>query len=164
MESETGLSTEELEVINGVAGKFYGRMKWDSRWEFEDVRQELALFWLKRKQDSWQKPEAWKGAMGHCLILRLKDLQKKSCSIHRRTNGQIESFDHLVEQGFDLPATAQEASLADFLNLLNPEERRICELLLEGQTKKEVAHSLARSRPFIDQRLQHVRHLAEEFL
>lgn len=164
MELETGLSQEELEIINGVAGKFYGRMKWSHCWEFEDVRQELILFWLKRKQDGWQKPESWKGAMGHCLVLHLKDLQKKSCATHRRTNGPIESLDHLTEQGFDLSATPQEVSLADFLNLLNHEERRICELLLDGQTKKEIAHSLARSRPFIDQRLQHVRRLAEEFL
>lgn len=164
MESETGLSAEELEVICNVAGKFYGGVKWDPRWEFEDLRQELALFWLKRKQNSWQKPEAWKGAMGHCLILHLKDLQKQSCSSHRRSNGWIESLDHLIDHGFDRPAVSRETFLADFLDLLNPEERRICELLLEGQTKKEVAHSLDRSRPFIDQRLQHVRRLAEEFL
>jgi len=58
MKLETGLSTEELEVISNVAGKFYGGVKWDPRWEFEDLRQELTLFWLKRKQNSWQKPEA----------------------------------------------------------------------------------------------------------
>jgi DNA topoisomerase VI subunit A len=46
MESETGLSREELEVISNVAGKFYGGVKWDPRWEFEDLRQELARPWL----------------------------------------------------------------------------------------------------------------------
>ena len=165
MRTETTITPEEIEIIHNIAGRFARTMRWNPRWEFEDIRQELSLFWLTRKQSGWKKPQEWKGAMGRCLKLHLKDLQRRECAEHSKTNGSLASLDGLMVQGFDIPTETKPATLPlDFLNLLNSRERLICEFLIKGMSKKAIAARIGKSRPFVHQRLKYVRHLAEQLL
>ncbi len=165
MNHQSNLTNEEITIINRVSGKFLKRVKWNHHWELEDMRQDLIVFWLTKKQSGWKRPTEWQGAMGICLILHLIDLQKKECADKRQSLGSMTSLNQLIEKGFDIPdESEQSASLSDFLNMLNSRERNICHLFLGGKNKSQVASSIKRSRPYLNQRLKYVRHLAEQYL
>ncbi len=156
---------DETQVIANVSRRFARQMHWNHCWELEDIYQELCLFWLKKKQSGWEKPQGeWKGAMGRCLLCCLKDLQKRECLENKRTNGSLSSLNVLMEEGFDIPAPEKLPSLFDLPTLLDTQERLICDLLTQGQSKKAIAKRLGKSRPFIHRRIRHVRRLAEEIL
>jgi len=164
MRTETTITPEETEIIHNIAGRFARTMRWNPRWELEDLRQELSLYWLTRKQSGWERPQEWKGAMGRCLTDHLRNIQKKECAESIKTNGQITSLNVLMEEVFDIPVEDKPDLNLDFLDVLNSRERSICELLLNGKSKKAIAQRIGKSRPFVHQRLKFVRHLAEQLL
>ena len=165
MNHQSNLTDEEIAIINRVSGKFLKRMQWNHHWDSEDMRQDLIVFWLTKKQSGWKKPVEWQGAMGRCLILHLIDLQKKECADKRQSLGNMTSLNQLMEKGFDIPDESEQASsFSDFLNMLASREKTICNLFLRGQNKSQVASSIKRSRPYLNQRLKYVRHLAEQYL
>ncbi len=162
-QTETEITREEYEIVDKVAGGFMRRMRWNHRWEEDDVRQELLVYWLKKKQSGWSKPGEWKGAMGRCLQTYLINLQKKECTQKRQMEGQMISLDQLIEEGREFPDRKPASSSLDFLALLNKQERVICALLVEGKTKTEIAQFLKRSRWYVAQRIQHVRQVLEKY-
>ncbi len=163
MPQEATLGLDETQVIANVSRSFARSMRWNHRWEPQDICQELCLFWLKRKASGWKKPPGeWKGAMGRCLLCHLKDIQKHECLENDRTNGSLSSIEALIEEGFDIPAPNKGPFPFDLPSLLNAQERLICELLTQGQSKKAIAKRLGKSRPFVYRRIRYVRHLAEE--
>ncbi len=165
MLQESILVPDETAVITNVSRSFARQMRWNYRWELEDIYQELCLFWLKKKRSGWQKPQGeWKGAMGRCLVCYLKDLQKRECLENARTNGFLASLDALIEDGFDVPAPDKGFFPFDFLASLNTPESLICNLLTQGQSKSAIAQRLGKSRSFVHRRIRYVRHLAEEIL
>jgi len=138
-------------------------MSWSTKWEYEDVYQELCLFWLKKKQSGWMKPEdGWQGAMGWCLLCHLKNLQKKECLENKRRSGFLSSLDALINEGFDIEALDKTPISFDPPVPLNTPDRMICDLLTQGQSKKAIAQKLKVSRFFVHRRVRYVRHLAEE--
>ncbi len=164
MKDQITISQEEFEIVDRVAEKVMRKMRWNWRWEVEDVRQDLFVFWMETKQKGWTRPENWQSAMGRCLNLHLKDLQKRECAQKRKNVSEIVSLDQMLAEGHDFPEKRKSALSFDFLEMLNGDERHICELLIEGKTKGEIYLLLKRSKTFINKRLDHVRHLAEEFL
>ncbi len=163
MSQETTLTSDETTVITSISRSFARRMSWNPEWEFEDVFQELCLYWLKRKKSGWKKPheDDWKGAMGRCLLCHLKDIQRRECVRKLKTNGPLSSLEALMEEGFDIPILERPSFLFDFEELLNAKERLIYDLLIQGKSKKEVAQKIGKSRVFVHQRLKVVRRLAE---
>lgn len=165
MNQQINLTDEEITIINRVSGKFIKRMKWNPHWDLEDIRQDLIVFWLTKKQSGWNRPNEWQGAMGRCLILHLIDLQKKECADKRQALSNTTSLNQLMDKGFDIPdESEQSVCLSDFLNMLSSREKNICHLFLRGKNKSQVASSIKRSRPYLNQRLKYVRHLAEQYL
>ena len=162
MKSQTEITPEEYEVIDNVVGNFMSKMRWDHRWEQDDVRQELLIFWFKQKQSGWSKPKEWKGVMGRCLQSHLVNLQEKTYAKKRYPGETVLSLDKLIEEGCDFPDKRLKPICLDFLELLNQEERQLCELIMEGKTKKEIALLLGHSRSSIDRRLRDVREVADE--
>lgn len=164
MFQETTLISDEISVINNVSQRFARQMRWNPRWEFDDLYQELCLFWLKKKRSGWNKPKEWKGAMGRCLACHLKDVQRRECAQVLKTNGPLSSLDRLIGEGFDIQGTDRTPVNFDFQGTLSDPENLICNFLLEGKSKKAIAQRLGKSRSFVHERLKHVRHLAEQFL
>ena len=166
MSQQTTLIPDETTVIINVSRSFARRMRWNPQWEFEDVFQELCLYWLQTKQSGWQKPseDDWKGAMGRCLLCHLKNIQKRECSRHAKTKGPLASLEALMEEGFDIPAPSKPILPFDLPEALHSPDRLICDLLIQGKSKKAIAQKLGKSRPFIHKRLRYVRRLAEEIL
>lgn len=163
MPQELALTTDETQVITNISRSFAIRMRWNIRWEYQDIYQELCLFWLKRKISGWKKPHGdWKGAMGYCLLCHLKDIQRGECSKAAKTRGSLLSLDLLIEDGFDIPIPQKTPFFFDFQSRLGRYERRILELLSQGQSKKTIAQRLGKSRAFVHKKLCYVRHLAEE--
>ncbi len=161
MNSQIIISSEETAVINRVAAKFLRQMRWNAYWELEDVRQELFCFWIEKRQRGWIAPENWHGAMGRCLNLHLKDLIRRICS-QRRKHIPV-SLNQIMADGHDFAHEPKGATRFDFIPKLNSCESQICNLILEGRTKSEIAFTIKRSRAFINKRLSHVRKIAEEF-
>ncbi len=164
MSSELNLTPSETQVITNISRSFARRMRWNPQWEINDIFQELCLYWLKLKQSGWQKPQEndWKGAMGRCLLCHLKDIQKRECSRRAKTGGPLSSFEALLDAGFDIPAPDKPPFPFDLPELSNSPDRLICDLLIQGESKKAISQKLGKSRPYIYRRLQHVRHLCEE--
>jgi hypothetical protein len=159
------ITREEVEIVDRVAGKFIRRMYWSRLWEFADVRQELVCFWIETRQKGWIRPEHdWQSAMGRCLNLRLKDILKRAYTQKRNGGSKPVSLEQLMEEGQDFPETNFRNLLPDFLSTLPRQDREICKCLAEGKSKTETSRILKRGRPFIDERLQHCRHLAEDYL
>ncbi len=159
--TEVIITQEEIEIVNRVAGKFLRKMCWSHSWELDDIQQELFCFWIETKQRGWTRPECWQGAMGRCLNLHLTDLIKQACAQKRRVEAL--SLDQMLSEGHDFAQSDPKDFQSDFFGLLNQCERAICQLLVEGKNKLEIATLLNRSKAFINRRLCHVRTLAEEF-
>ncbi len=165
MSQEATLSPDETQVITNISQSFARRMHWNSRWELDDIYQELCLYWLKRKHSGWKKPaHEWMGAMGRCLAFHLKDIQRRECLSLTRTNGSLASLELLKDGGFDLPAPITKPIFFDLSKQTDSHECHILNLLAEGLSKKVIAQRLGKSRTFVHQKIRSVRHLAEENL
>ena len=101
MDETTTIAQEEQEVVDNIVRSFMRKMQWDHRWVEEDVRQDLFIFWLKKKRNGWSKPKEWKGAMGYCLLAHLKDLQAKVYAKKRYPGKPILSLDKMIEDGWE---------------------------------------------------------------
>ena len=77
MNEKIEVTQEEIEVVDNVLRRFMRNWGHHEEWNRDDVRQELLLFWVKKKQRGWKRPEKWKGAMGYCLNMYLIDLLRK---------------------------------------------------------------------------------------
>jgi len=157
MSADSVITLEEYEVVNNVAAGFIQRMKRDPRWETDDVRQELLVFWLKKKQSGWQKPREWKGAMGRCLQLHLISLSKKESAKKRHAPGAVLPLAQLIEEGREFPDPKPAPIPLDFLDLVSRQEREICQLLMQGYSKAEIATRLNLSLATLHRRIRNVR-------
>ncbi len=161
-QTETEITPEEYAIVDKVAGAFMRRMRWNHRWEEDDVRQELLVYWLKKKQNGWSKPKEWKGATGRCLESHLAGLQRKMCAKKRQPDGEIVSLDQRIEEGYEFPDCKPAPVPLDFLNLLSRQDRLICDLLHQGNTKREIASILKCSVSRVHKRIRSVREVLEK--
>jgi len=151
------ITQEEYEVVNNVVTGFMRKMKGNPRWEEDDVRQELLIYWCQKKQNGWTKPEEWKGAMGRCLSMHLINIQQKECTQKRHAECSMLSLDQLIEEGREFPDHKPTPIPTDLLDLLKQPDREICELLIQGYTKTEIGSRLKLSRVCIHRRIMNVR-------
>lgn len=158
------ITQEECEVVNNVVSGFMRKMKGNPRWEEDDIRQELLIYWCQKKQNGWTRPEEWKGAMGQCLRMHLINMWQRECAQRRHAGNSMLSLDQLIEEGMEFPDHRPAALPIDLLDLLGKQEREICELLIQGYTKAEIGLRLKVSRACVHRRIMHVRKLCKEFI
>lgn len=107
MSTDDVITPEEYEIVNNVVAGFMRKARRNPRWEVDDIRQELLIFWIKKKRSGWHKP-------------------------------------------------------LDFLDLLDRQGREICELLMKGYSKKEIARRLNLSSISLYRKIREVRKVCQE--
>jgi RNA polymerase sigma factor (sigma-70 family) len=157
----------EIELTQSIASRYMGQMGQD------DLSSELCLFLIKLKQKKLSVTKNWKAYLAKSLLRRADRIvrswsnrQKRTISldalvdVHLSGDGQSEEIcleDILYEKEED---NMQLESLMSAYNELNPEEKKLWDLLIKEEGNiSQVAQEIGKPRKTVDYHIQKLRGL-----